>query len=156
MICDKYLKLAEYNHLDFQRDLRDQQFSHLKSLNRFTVFYNELGKNDAAKNQKRATWRMNWIETEGEILELGCHAGYNLIYYAKQGFNITGVDISQSLVDEARRRISKQPPQVREKITIIKGFIERLPVDKQYDTILMRSEERRVGKECRSRWSPYH
>ena len=22
--------------------------------------------------------------------------------------------------------------------------------------ILVRSEERRVGKECRSRWSPYH
>ena len=22
--------------------------------------------------------------------------------------------------------------------------------------MLMRSEERRVGKECRSRWSPYH
>ena len=25
-----------------------------------------------------------------------------------------------------------------------------------YPTILNRSEERRVGKECRSRWSPYH
>ena len=25
-----------------------------------------------------------------------------------------------------------------------------------YDTIFIRSEERRVGKECRSRWSPYH
>ena len=24
------------------------------------------------------------------------------------------------------------------------------------DTSLQRSEERRVGKECRSRWSPYH
>ena len=23
-------------------------------------------------------------------------------------------------------------------------------------TIIKRSEERRVGKECRSRWSPYH
>ena len=23
-------------------------------------------------------------------------------------------------------------------------------------TFLLRSEERRVGKECRSRWSPYH
>ena len=23
-------------------------------------------------------------------------------------------------------------------------------------TIILRSEERRVGKECRSRWSPYH
>ena len=25
-----------------------------------------------------------------------------------------------------------------------------------YARELMRSEERRVGKECRSRWSPYH
>ena len=24
------------------------------------------------------------------------------------------------------------------------------------DTPIIRSEERRVGKECRSRWSPYH
>ena len=24
------------------------------------------------------------------------------------------------------------------------------------ETPLVRSEERRVGKECRSRWSPYH
>ena len=26
----------------------------------------------------------------------------------------------------------------------------------QGDLIIPRSEERRVGKECRSRWSPYH
>ena len=25
-----------------------------------------------------------------------------------------------------------------------------------YDALDIRSEERRVGKECRSRWSPYH
>ena len=24
------------------------------------------------------------------------------------------------------------------------------------DALISRSEERRVGKECRSRWSPYH
>ena len=27
---------------------------------------------------------------------------------------------------------------------------------KEYKTTYPRSEERRVGKECRSRWSPYH
>ena len=28
--------------------------------------------------------------------------------------------------------------------------------DVQLDALYSRSEERRVGKECRSRWSPYH
>ena len=29
-------------------------------------------------------------------------------------------------------------------------------LDGEFDNIAERSEERRVGKECRSRWSPYH
>ena len=29
-------------------------------------------------------------------------------------------------------------------------------IEKEYETKTIRSEERRVGKECRSRWSPYH
>ena len=29
-------------------------------------------------------------------------------------------------------------------------------VDRLEEMFKMRSEERRVGKECRSRWSPYH
>ena len=29
-------------------------------------------------------------------------------------------------------------------------------IDKERQVVWMRSEERRVGKECRSRWSPYH
>ena len=33
-------------------------------------------------------------------------------------------------------------------------FIKTAPT--KADTIQGRSEERRVGKECRSRWSPYH
>ena len=38
-------------------------------------------------------------------------------------------------------------------------FLESQPVWGQASFILafqLRSEERRVGKECRSRWSPYH
>src|SRR5690606_39757697 len=34
------------------------------------------------------------------------------------------------------------------------AFVERTPP--KQGTALPRSEERRVGKECRSRWSPYH
>src|SRR2546422_8623551 len=35
----------------------------------------------------------------------------------------------------------------------IKAVLEAVP---DYLLITARSEERRVGKECRSRWSPYH
>ena len=34
--------------------------------------------------------------------------------------------------------------------------IDQMRANATYDLSDMRSEERRVGKECRSRWSPYH
>ena len=33
---------------------------------------------------------------------------------------------------------------------------EDLTLDLGTSNTVLRSEERRVGKECRSRWSPYH
>src|SRR5256885_6575383 len=38
---------------------------------------------------------------------------------------------------------------------LIPGLTSRLPMNPR-ETHNVRSEERRVGKECRSRWSPYH
>src|SRR3712207_9494598 len=46
-------------------------------------------------------------------------------------------------------------PRVIDKQSVIKFSIDTYPYTfNNYD--LNRSEERRVGKECRSRWSPYH
>ena len=33
---------------------------------------------------------------------------------------------------------------------------EQYELNRELAQMLKRSEERRVGKECRSRWSPYH
>src|SRR2546427_9624254 len=46
----------------------------------------------------------------------------------------------------ARLRVLPHPLQL-----VGEGLAQRLAL-----TLLERSEERRVGKECRSRWSPYH
>ena len=40
--------------------------------------------------------------------------------------------------------------------TITAWLISILGFKVQISSIALRSEERRVGKECRSRWSPYH
>ena len=39
---------------------------------------------------------------------------------------------------------------------ILAKMTHRIADDMLTTTVLTRSEERRVGKECRSRWSPYH
>src|SRR2546427_7870100 len=46
-----------------------------------------------------------------------------------------------------------------EQVRRLLGYETRLDVHgflKDHGVYLRRSEERRVGKECRSRWSPYH
>ena len=45
----------------------------------------------------------------------------------------------------------------KEKERMTRTFAARIaPIIGSWTDMLLRSEERRVGKECRSRWSPYH
>src|SRR2546422_10963096 len=39
---------------------------------------------------------------------------------------------------------------------VVRVILERAPRSRVIALGVVRSEERRVGKECRSRWSPYH
>ena len=54
-------------------------------------------------------------------------------------------------------------PRPADLITVLSGNdsvrlekAAQLYLDGYAQSIVLRSEERRVGKECRSRWSPYH
>ena len=54
--------------------------------------------------------------------------------------------------------IGPDVPQVYQEVVALGNFEIAKPVDAPADEPKkkQRSEERRVGKECRSRWSPYH
>ena len=54
-----------------------------------------------------------------------------------------------SKLEKLNRELEKSEKKLRKAINDEKALQHQL---KQ----LTRSEERRVGKECRSRWSPYH
>ena len=50
----------------------------------------------------------------------------------------------------------RDSPHIKKYIKrILTGFVVLL-IGIGYTSNSLRSEERRVGKECRSRWSPYH
>ena len=71
-----------------------------------------------------------------------------------QRYNLRGVSASKEDVHNAIKNIDKG--------IFPKAFCKIIPDilggDPEYCNIMHadRSEERRVGKECRSRWSPYH
>ena len=54
---------------------------------------------------------------------------------------LSGVDIERGVVTWEKPELGGLPV---DSVRIVEG------------SLLVRSEERRVGKECRSRWSPYH
>ena len=67
------------------------------------------------------------------------------------------------LPNEIRSEFDKVLDWLRERACARQhGLGTKIPWDKEWlveslaDSVIYRSEERRVGKECRSRWSPYH
>ena len=97
------------------------------------------------------------------VVELASNDGYLLQYFVAKGIPVLGVEPAANVAQVA---IEKGVP------TLIKFFgvqtaREMVAQGEKADLILAnnalaqvpdvnRSEERRVGKECRSRWSPYH
>ena len=52
--------------------------------------------------------------------------------------------------------LKRLPTGISSKVSIIKILLDNVSEEYGVAQKLIRSEERRVGKECRSRWSPYH
>ena len=72
--------------------------------------------------------------------------------------DITGFDKR-----EDRRREAEDKYQIKTSAELTADLLSEsdilivsTPPDRHLEYLRLRSEERRVGKECRSRWSPYH
>ena len=69
-------------------------------------------------------------------------------------FRIMIVKMIQNLgngMEKIQEMFNKDLEELKSKQTVMKNTINEIK-----NTLDGRSEERRVGKECRSRWSPYH
>lgn len=66
--------------------------------------------------RRRAAWAREWgtrLRPGDRILELGCGDGALSCVLASEGFDVTGVDISQGMVEEARRRAERESSPAR-------------------------------------------
>ena len=90
--------------------------------------------------------RLNYIQQRADgvfgkkILDVGCGGGILAESMAREGADVTGLDMGAEPLQVARWK----------HMGVTADQLAGDAVDHS------RSEERRVGKECRSRWSPYH
>ena len=91
------------------------------------------------------TWRLN--NTPPDNQEITEEIKDEIKKYLEMNDNEN--TMTQSLWDAAKTVL-------RGKFIAIQSLLKKQETSQINNLILHRSEERRVGKECRSRWSPYH
>lgn len=70
-------------------------------------------------------------ETKGDILELCCGTGRVAIPLANAGHNVTGVDVSQGVLEQFKNKLSDLTSEAKNKINIIQQDITQLSLDKK-------------------------
>ena len=77
----------------------------------------------------------NTPRNETNILELGCGAGNNLWFAAREGFSVTGIDISQSAIQYAKNRFKEDSLKGE---FIVGDFMSVANLDKKFDLVIDR------------------
>src|SRR3712207_8717085 len=74
-------------------------------------------------------------------------------YWRDWSSDVCSSDLEEPAV-EHRELLETRSPRGLSEVPVLPRHVQRR--EDRADGRLGRSEERRVGKECRSRWSPYH
>ena len=84
--------------------------------------------------------------------------GFRQLHFYLQRYNKDAMklEIEVNVADDAADKVELQEHLRKEAILALFADRDRKSVVGKSVDLGGRSEERRVGKECRSRWSPYH
>jgi SAM-dependent methyltransferase len=73
----------------------------------------------------------------GPVLELGCGAGRLIVPFARAGFEITGLDRSPAMLEIAAERLSAEPDDIREKVTLVSGDMSSFDLERRFSTAII-------------------
>src|ERR1022692_3001585 len=110
---------------------------------------------------------LGWKQANGALRDVVCRGLLLMLERAGQIELVDGIEHGRPLFAIERRnrlrsgtRLFRRPRRLDQKSQRLRLFIPSQPGKRALFHLLTgvvgRSEERRVGKECRSRWSPYH
>ncbi len=70
--------------------------------------------------------------SKGSVLEYGCGNGRITIPLARTGVAVTGVDLSEPMLDDFRKRLQKEPKEVQRNVSLRHGDMRTLKLKKRF------------------------
>lgn len=107
-------------------------------MNKWEKFYSNTPLDKIPWHKLKADYLIEIIEKEkvrsGLTLVLGCGTGVNSIYLTKKGFNVTGIDISETAIRHAKENAKKENVNVN--FIVADATDLSFLKDKEFDFIL--------------------
>jgi SAM-dependent methyltransferase len=75
-------------------------------------------------------------KTGSNVLELGCGTGRVALTLAEVGINVTGVDLSDSMLEMFNEKLSTTNKELADKITLVKGNMADFKLNKNFGLII--------------------
>lgn len=70
------------------------------------------------------------------ILDLGCGTGIHDFYFAEKGYQVDGIDLSNSMIDIANEKLKMEYLQWAERLSFKVGDIRTIETKKKYDVVV--------------------
>jgi len=74
-------------------------------------------------------------QSGGPVLEIGCGTGRVLIPTAREGIPITGLDLSDHMLDVCRQKLNKEPQEVQDRAVLIQGDMRKFSLGKTFSLV---------------------
>lgn len=73
--------------------------------------------------------------SEGPVLEIGCGTGRVLIPTARAGIEITGLDLSPSMLSVCQEKLSHEPEAVQSKVQLVHGDMRQFDLGREFGLV---------------------
>lgn len=72
----------------------------------------------------------------GEVLELGCGSGRLLVRLCREGHTVTGVDLSRTMLDRCRERLSHAGARAAGRATLVRADFRKLSLGRRFPLVV--------------------